>query len=173
MLSDAELEQKLRESIQGFRLPRYQEIPDVGLFLEQTVRLVNGYLRPLGGIELTPSMVSNYVKQKLLPPPVKKQYGREQLAYLIFMAAAKTVLPLEDIRLLFALQREHYEPETAYNYFCDEFENVLQFIFGSKPALEQVGVSRSPVKALLRTMILTTAHRIRLDKFLEELREEL
>ena len=51
------------EAIDGFRLPRYAQIPDVGLYLEQVVRYVNTHLAPLGEPELTSSMVSNYVKQ--------------------------------------------------------------------------------------------------------------
>ena len=55
------------ENIEGFRLPRYEQIPNVGLYLEQVVRYVNAHLAPLGESELTSSMVSNYVKQGLIP----------------------------------------------------------------------------------------------------------
>ena len=51
----------MREDISGFRLPRYEQIPDVGLYLEQTVRYVNPFLAPLGEVELTASLASNYV----------------------------------------------------------------------------------------------------------------
>ena len=54
------------EAIEGFRLPRYAQIPNVGLHLEQVVRYVNTHLAPLGEPELTSSMVSNYVKQGLI-----------------------------------------------------------------------------------------------------------
>ena len=47
------------ENIEGFRLPRYEQIPNVGLYLEQVVRYVNAHLAPLGESELTSSMVSN------------------------------------------------------------------------------------------------------------------
>ena len=51
------IKEKLAEPIQSFRLPRYRELPDVGLYLEQVVRYVNRYMI-LNGNELTPSMVS-------------------------------------------------------------------------------------------------------------------
>ena len=51
--------------IEQFRLPRYREIPDVGLYLDQTVKYVNRYLAPLGCMEITSSMVSNYVKKSV------------------------------------------------------------------------------------------------------------
>ena len=94
-----------RMEISQFSLPRYRQIPDIGLLLEQTVRLINGYLDPLGGVLLTSSMVSNYVKHGIIDRAVKKQYGRDQLAYLVFIAIAKTVLSLDDIARLIELQR--------------------------------------------------------------------
>ena len=53
--------------IAGFCLPRYAQIPGVGLYLEQVVRYINAQLAPLGEPELTSSMVSNYVKQGSFP----------------------------------------------------------------------------------------------------------
>ena len=45
----------------GFALPRYAELPTVGLYLDQSVQFVNGCFRTFQGVELTASMVSNYV----------------------------------------------------------------------------------------------------------------
>ena len=58
----AEQKQKVTESLQDFRLPRYQEIPDVGLYLEQTTKYIAGHLAPLQEGRITSSMISNYVK---------------------------------------------------------------------------------------------------------------
>ena len=67
----------LAAGIKDFCLPAYNEIPDVGLYLEQTVKYINGYFAPFPDMELTASMVSNYVKKGLVSNPVKKQYSRE------------------------------------------------------------------------------------------------
>ena len=75
-----------------FSLPRYEEIPDIGLYLDQTAKYINSYLEPLGEMSITPSMISNYVKHGLVENPIKKQYGQEQIAYLFFIAIAKSVL---------------------------------------------------------------------------------
>ena len=53
-----------QENAAYFKLPTFEEIPDVGLYLEQTATFINKYLEPLLGSELTPSMISNYVKEK-------------------------------------------------------------------------------------------------------------
>ena len=109
-----------------YSLPEYKDIPDIGLLLEQTVKLVNGYLEPFSGIRLTSSMVSNYVKQRIISRPVRKLYYREQIAALIFIALSKTVLSLEDTTKFLTMQRSFYPADTAYNYFCLYFEKTLK-----------------------------------------------
>ena len=84
----------IKASVQSFQLPRYEEIPNIGLYLDQTVKYVSEYLAPLQSISLTSSMVSNYVKKGLVANAVKKQYYREQIAYLFFIAVAKNVLSM-------------------------------------------------------------------------------
>ena len=71
---EKEVQNRITADIAAFRLPRYAQIPEVGLYLEQVVRYINARLAPLGEPELTGSMVSNYVKQKLVPAPQKKLY---------------------------------------------------------------------------------------------------
>ena len=69
-----ETKQQVRQTVANFRLPRYQEIPNMGLYLEQATKYVCEYLEPLGDYTLTPSMISNYVKKGLIANPIKKQY---------------------------------------------------------------------------------------------------
>ena len=155
----------------SFRLPRYAQIPEVGLYLEQVVRYINARLAPLGEPELTGSMVSNYVKQKLVPAPQKKLYTAEHLARLLFIAVVKPVVPLEGLRLMFSIQEECYPLQTAYDYFCDEFENMLGAAFGVAPAVEGLGETESDAKDLLRSTISATVNKVCLDRYLEEYRK--
>ena len=160
-------------SIRDFRLPRYAEITNVGLYLDQITRFVNIYLCQIGCAEITPSMVSNYVKQKTIPGPVKKAYGVESICYLLFVALVKNVMSMEDIRFLEVLQRSSYTPARAYDYFCEEFENVLQYTFGLKPELSHVGTSQSREKEILRNAILASGQKIYLDTFMRSLRQDM
>ncbi|WP_426348499.1 DUF1836 domain-containing protein [Alloiococcus sp. CFN-8] len=163
------MEEKLEASIEDFRLPRYDEIPNVGLYLEQTTKYIGEYLEPLQDISITSSMISNYVKKKLISNPIKKQYYREQIAYLIFIAIAKTVLSLEHIGLLLEKQKATYESKVAYNYFCSEFESIIQQIFGFKAAEDNKELKDSEEKILLRNIIITIAHKIHLDNYFNNL----
>lgn len=163
--------EELKKSIENFRLPRYDEIPDVGLYLEQITKYIGDLLKPLEDISITRSMISNYIKQGLVSSPVKKLYSRDQIAYLIYIAIAKTVLSLEHIRLLIEMQQDAYDNAIAYNYFCMEFENVLFFVFGFKEAMEQIGKDSTDLKIMLRNMIITVAHKIYLDKCFDSIGE--
>ena len=103
-----ETKQQIRSIVETFRLPRYNEIPNVGLYLEQATKYVGEYLEPLGEYTLTPSMISNYVKKGLIANPVKKQYGRDHIAYLFFIAMAKSVLSLDALTGFIKLQQQTY-----------------------------------------------------------------
>ena len=162
----------IAQPIRSFSLPRYEQLPAVGLYLDQVAKYITELLQPVCEGALTGSMISNYVKKDIIDNPVKKLYSREQIAYLIFIAVAKSVLTMEEIRLLISLQRNSYSPQRAYDYFCNEFENVLQFVFGLKPNIDTIGVDATPEKNILRSTIITVAYRIYLDKNCSALQNE-
>ena len=146
--------------IARFHLPAYREIPGMGLFLEQTAMYINGCFAPVTGLAITPSMISNYVKRRLIESPAKKLYSRQQIAQLMFITVAKSVLSLEELQAILCLQRRSYSTQVAYDYFTQELENVLQYVFGVKQELDTVGVEHSEEKTLLRNTIITAAHRV-------------
>ena len=169
---DKEMKRRMAGSIRGFRLPRYAEIPTVGLYLEQTIKYINSYLAPLGCLELTGSMVSNYVKKGLIPPPVKKQYFPEQIGYLFFVALAKNLTSMENIDLLISVQRGTYTLPVAYDYMCGELENMLFYFFGLKDRPEELGETESDEKNLLRGLIMSAANVIYMNNYIEYLRKQ-
>lgn len=167
-----ETKQQIAQSIVDFRLPRYNEIPNVGLYLEQATKYVCEYLAPLGEFVLTPSMISNYVKKGLIANPVKKQYGREQIAYLFFIAVAKSVLSLDALTDFIRLQQRTYDLPKAYDYFCTEFENLLQFTFELSDTIEMSGEDNTDEKRLLFTCIVAAVQKVYLEKCLDAISKE-
>ncbi len=154
--------------IEQFRMPRYREIPDVGLYLDQTVKYINRHLAPLGCIEITSSMVSNYVKKGYITNPVHKQYDADQIAYLFFLSIAKSVLSMEHIARLFDMQKKAYSSEMAYDFFCMELENMLQYTFGLKEQMDVVGTEPdTESKKMLRSTIIAVTHIIYLSSRFE------
>ena len=69
------------------------------------------------------------------------------------------------------IQEECYPLQTAYDYFCDEFENMLGAAFGVAPAVEGLGETESDAKDLLRSTISATVNKVCLDRHLEEYRK--
>ena len=162
-------EQRMAQDLIDFKLPRYQDLPNVGLYLEQTTNYLNQCLSPLGDVKLTSSMISNYVKHGLISRPQKKLYQTEQLAELMFIAVAKNVLQLDNLKLAIQIQRQSYDTQTAYDYFCEELENVLQYVFGLQDELAVVGHDHTEQKRMLRNLIMTVSHKVYLDKYFQTL----
>ena len=117
-------------------------------------------------------MVSNYVKKGYISNPVHKQYDAEQIAYLFFISVAKSVLTMENIARLFTMQKRMYNAEIAYDFFCDELENMLQYTFGLKEQIDEVGTpeDRSESKAMLRSTIIAVTHIIYLSSRFEQMK---
>ena len=117
-------------------------------------------------------MVSNYVKKGLIPSPVKKLYCADQIAYLFFIVIAKQVLSMENIITLSARQKQTYTIPVAYNYFCEELENMLQYTFGLKKQIDAVGTpeDQSETKNMLRSTIIAVTHIIYLSNRFENMK---
>ena len=123
------LEKEKLSIIENFKFPAYNEIPDVGLYLEQTGKYINGFLSPILGTDLTGSMISNYVKQKIIPNPEKKQYYRDHIIDLIIIDVAKPILSLENIKKVLDTEMSHSDRKTMYEKFCGIFEDALKKTF--------------------------------------------
>ena len=167
-----ESKERIALSLRDFRLPRYQEIPNMGLYLDQAVKYMAEYLGPLGEYSLTSSMVSNYVKKGLIASPVKKQYSREQIAYLFFIALTKNVLSLDGLINFIAIQKRTYSLQKAYDYFCEQFENTLLFTAEVKDTLDIAGEDTTDEKRLLFSCIVAVTQKIYLERCLEAISQE-
>ncbi|MCD7806397.1 MAG: DUF1836 domain-containing protein [Lachnospiraceae bacterium] len=164
--------EKLTADVERFHLPRYQQIPTVGLYLEQVTRYISDMLSPVQENCITNSMVSNYVKKKLIANPHKKQYDRDQIAYLIFIAAAKSVLSLDDLKQMIEMQQQTYSTQKAYDYFCQELESALSYVFGLSQTPTEIGSDPFDEKTMLRSVVFTLSNKIYLEKCLVVIREE-
>ncbi len=164
--------QLILEKVKQFRLPEFEMIPDVGLYLEQTVQYINDCFKLVPEMEITGSMISNYVKQGVVAKSIKKRYYREHIVRLIFLVVAKSVLSLENIRLLFEMHAEVYEDHVAYQYLREEIVNIGEYVLGVKNDLPEIGVTQSAAKTLLRKTIISFVHKIYVDMYLELEREK-
>lgn len=166
------MKQAMAEAIKPFDLPKYHQLPNMGLYLEQTVKYINCCLEPLGWVEVTGSMIRNYVKMGLVKNPAQKQYYADHLAHLIVITIMKQVMPLEQISKMFAMQKKVYTDQVAYDYFCMEMKNILHFRFGLKDDIEDIGVTDSLEKEMLRSAITAVSHLIFMNACLNRVPED-
>ncbi len=129
----------------AFRLPAWDELPQIELYMDQVIGLINQYLGffvydPAGEKLLTASMVNNYVKLRLIPPPERRKYARKHIALLIMictfkqslgMAAVSCMLPPDDEERI----REEYTRFTA-SYLRISRYVVEQAKFSAEPVFD-------------------------------------
>lgn len=103
-------------------LPEYENIPDVGLYLEQVTKYIASVLEPNKDLELTSTMVTNYVKLKIVPKGIKKMYTREQIALFIIIAYSKNILSMNQIKIIFDKYDGVNKTANLYNLFKEGLE---------------------------------------------------
>lgn len=113
----------------------WEQIPDLGLYMDQVVTFIGRVYAPLYGEDvrryLTPSMINNYVKAKLIPRPAGKKYSRDQLALLIMIVVLKQTSSMDAIRRMLALP-EGGTVEALYGDFCRRLTEALERLSGGE-----------------------------------------
>lgn len=89
-----------------------EDIPNIDLYMDQVTTFMEHQLQstkryPNDKI-LTKTMINNYAKNDLLPPPSKKKYSKEHVLVLIFIYYFKNILSIKDINLLLKPMTEKY-----------------------------------------------------------------
>lgn len=134
------------KEINAVHLPRWHELPELDLYMDQVVTFIEKHLNPIRGNGdnriITPAMINNYVKLKLIPPPVKKRYTRFHIAYLIAITILKQVITIQEVKDGVDFQALLLGERDAFNSFCQEQEYALQKIASS--LLEAKSVAKEP-----------------------------
>ena len=80
------------------------EIPNIALYMDQITTFMDANLADSKRSEddkiLTKTMINNYTKNDLLPPPVKKKYSKEHIYLLIFIYYLKNMMTISDIQTI-------------------------------------------------------------------------
>lgn len=114
------------KSLQQVQLPRWADLPQFDLYMDQVVQYVNELLAPLDLGELTATMVNNYVKKGVITPPTKKKYSRGQVANILIIAILKSVFSLDEIAAGIDYQLQGREKQQAFDAFIMNFAGALQ-----------------------------------------------
>ncbi|MBQ6366993.1 MAG: DUF1836 domain-containing protein [Erysipelotrichaceae bacterium] len=154
-------EMRRKADLEGFRLPTYTEIPDVGLFLDQVSKYISTSLYPLGNITCTSSMIANYVKKNLIRNPIRKQYDRSQIAALFLISVYKNSVILEDLGKIIPKEPELIEKQ--YLQFAPYYEAKLREIF-----FRESTEIKTELPELLQTVVTSSVYKTYIDsRFVE------
>lgn len=153
----------MKMQIEHFSLPAYQEIPDVGLYLDQVTKYINGYIGQWPGMSLTPSMITNYVKLKIVEKPVRKTYTRAQIARFLFIAIAKSVLSMEQIRKVLTMLETRATQEEGYTAFVKDMQILIQ-----ENGLQKKPKTDQEEMTLLWNVTIAIVHKLMLDLYFSQ-----
>ena len=122
-----------------------EDIPDIDLYMDQVTTFMEEQLAHSKRYQedkiLTKTMINNYAKNKLLPPPEKKRYSREHILMLIFIYYFKNILSISDIQTLLT--------PIAQKYFKSMTEKDMTYIYNEVFSMEKEQIE-SLKKDLLR-----------------------
>ena len=98
---------ELLDMIQGFNTIDFitpETVPDIDLYIDQITTFMDTHLASCKRYPddkiLTKTMINNYTKNDLIPPPVRKKYSKEHVLLLIFVYYMKDFLSISDIKTL-------------------------------------------------------------------------
>lgn len=129
---DTEIKDWIKK-IEKMHLPRWEQLPELALYLDQVLEYVNDhvgiiFIKQSESSEkiLTSSMINNYVKNQIMPPPIKKKYDKDHIAFIITITVLKQVSNLSDVSQGIKHLTSVLGKVDAYNAFVSFLENALK-----------------------------------------------
>lgn len=120
-----------KEKTLEFKLTKWEEMPDLGLYMDQVLVLMEKYIGNLFVDKenfLTPSMINNYVKLGVMSAPISKKYSREHLVYLTIICLMKQALSISSIKNIIENELAKITINELYDKFCGYYEEYLTAI---------------------------------------------
>lgn len=140
----------IMESLDRVSCIKLEDIPNIDLYMDQVTTFMESKLKssvrnPGEDKILTKTMINNYAKNDLLPPPVKKKYSKEHVLMLIFIYYFKGILSINDIQtLLKPLAQKYFHSEGELN-----LGSIYQEVFS--PEKEQVDLLKKDIQEMIET----------------------
>ena len=118
------------EGLEQFDLPDWDSLPQLDLYMDQVILLLTRYLTPIDRDAeekfVTASIINNYVRMRVIPPPVKKRYSRIHLAYLVVICTLKQSLSISCIQRMLPQDQSEEAMRWLYDDFVREYRAASQ-----------------------------------------------
>ena len=130
-INTGDLLNSILESLNRIAYIKPEDIPNIDLYMDQVTTFMESRLKsttrnPGEDKILTKTMINNYAKNDLLPPPVKKKYSKEHVMMLIFIYCYKGILSINDIQSLFKpITDKFFDTADDFN-----LETIYETVFG-------------------------------------------
>lgn len=130
-INTEDLLNSIMESLDRIGYIKAEDIPNIDLYMDQVTTFMESRLKsstrnPGEDKILTKTMINNYAKNDLLPPPVKKKYSRDHVMMLIFIYYYKGILSINDIQtLLKPISDKFFGTSKEFN-----LETIYEVVFG-------------------------------------------
>lgn len=140
----------IKGSLDRIEYIRADDIPDIELYVDQVTTFMESHLKnttrnPGEDKILTKTMINNYAKNDLIPPPVKKKYSKDHVLLLIFIYYYKGILSISDIqKLLEPITDRYFQKGEAY-----DLARVYEEVFGLER--EQRDILKADVEEKFKT----------------------
>ena len=130
--------------LEDYRLPTWNEIPNIGLYMEQIIILLKEYLDYLppelkDEQIITAATINNYVRTKIMPEPIKKKYYREHIAYLVMICTLKQTLPIAVISHIIPMNIPDDELRIIYDRYSETHQSTIKYF------LKQIRLVAGPI----------------------------
>lgn len=123
---------ELLEELKKIDYVKPEDIPNIDLYMDQITTFMDSQLEASKRHEndkiLTKTMINNYAKNDLLPPPEKKKYTKEHVLTLIFIYYFKSILSISDIQsILNPITDRYFGKKGSGDY---SLEDIYKEVFG-------------------------------------------
>lgn len=158
--------------LQHYRLPTWEQIPTLGLYMDQVLTLLSRYLPFLPKKEkeeqiITTSAINNYVRMKLMPAPEKKKYNRIHIAYLIMICALKQSLTMSEIQKILPNGLTEDEVKKTYEAFVDQYTDSARVFVSMVESMAAQLLAADVNSFVLSTAVMTNFSRLLTTKLLD------
>ncbi len=124
-----DLLESIMKNIHNIDYVHSKEIPNIPLYMDQVTTFMDTQLSSGKRYEddkiLTKTMINNYAKNNLLPPPDKKRYNQNHIITLSFIYYLKNILSIKDIQTLMDPLTEKYFNSSSMD-LTDVYEQLIE-----------------------------------------------
>ncbi len=122
---------ELTEYLKSLHHVHAGSLPSLDLYMDQVTGFMEEHLASMKrhpeDKALTKTMINNYAKNKILPPPVGKRYNKNHMLILLFIYYYKSMLSLSDIETILRPLNENYFYSTKSPQLKDIYEEIFSF----------------------------------------------